>query len=106
VIDPQKFEEILNDCRPVATQMAIEIGEMANRMEGHAGTYAGLTASLVFQNILISLAMNRFTPGSPEGQAWIVQMYHQAIKDAAERWQQPDLKIAAEHERKHREPKP
>lgn len=85
------FEKLLQEGRAIATPMAQRIADLANQYE-NPGQFAGLVASLTFQNIVLSIAWKMHRPGSPEGHAFIEQTYKNALQDAHERWNKTDLK--------------
>lgn len=85
------FERLLKDARAVATPMAQKIADLSNQYE-NAGQMCGLIASLVFQNIVLSIAWKLHRPGSAEGHAFIETMYKNALQDTHDRWNRTDLK--------------
>lgn len=81
--------------RPAAIDFSHKVNNYCNENFGdNGGTMALLVASLVFQNLLISATIDIEEPGSQTGIDKITAMYNSAIKDAVERWQDNDLKIA------------
>jgi hypothetical protein len=87
------YNEMLKAARPIAIKIAQEIGAEANSGKFPPAAHAGLIASLVLQNIMTSLAIDLFKPGSPEGQAFLDSACASVAKDMAERWQGDDLKF-------------
>ncbi len=89
---PAMMKQLHDEARPIVTRMTQEIGAAAETKSPHqVRPFAGLTASLVLQNIIISLAANATKPGSPEGAQAITNYYQQALRDALIRWHEPDL---------------
>ncbi len=84
---------VLTEARLYATHVAMAIGDKANTKETNEfGPFAGTAACLVMQTIVVSLALQKFPPGSPEGEAFLRELYDNAWKDAQERWHKSDLK--------------
>lgn len=78
---------------PIATDFATKIVNISNNQKGfEPGPLAGLISSLVFQNIVTSIAMKMYKAGSKEGELFIQQMYGSAVMDAITRWNRQDLK--------------
>jgi hypothetical protein len=92
--DMEKLVERLQvDARPIAIKMAQDIAKLANkRPKEEVVMFGGLVASLVLQNLLTTLAVAMYPPGSKEGEAWLNAMYHECLRDALGRWQKSDLK--------------
>jgi hypothetical protein len=88
------YEELLEDARRISTKLVQEIATHANgKYPDGPKVFAGLAATLVLQTMLTTFALDQFKPGAPEGDEWFQRMYHEALKDALERWKQPDLKV-------------
>ena len=87
------YNDMLKAARPIATKMAQEIGQLANSGEFQPAAYAGLISSLVLQNIITSLAVDLFKPGSAEGAEFIKSSYASVMQDALVRWNEEDLKF-------------
>jgi hypothetical protein len=84
-------KEVL-EARPGAIRFAKEIGAFANKKWEKGAAMAGLVASLTFQNILTSIMVSIYPPGSKEGEEELRKVYEGALKDAVIRWHEPDLK--------------
>lgn len=82
--------------RQFSTKIAQDIASEANKDPVYGGQQAaGVIGCLVLQNILCSLAMAQFKPGSKEGHDFLAELYQGALTDAKERWNRPDLKAHA-----------
>jgi hypothetical protein len=88
------------EARPAAIRFAKEIGELANKKWKNGSQMAGMIAHLVLQNIVMSIAVTLHDPGSKEGMDFINDMYDGCKRDAAERWNAPDLKHHFKHKPK------
>lgn len=85
--------QFMLEARGLSIRKAREITQEANaRPDGMGGAFAGLAASLTLQTILVSILIEKFEPGSVDGEAELVQFYENVKKDAIERWHKPDLK--------------
>ena len=87
------YNEMLKAARPIAIEIAQDIEVEANSGKFPPPAYAGLIASLVLQNIMTSLAVDLFKPGSPEGQVFLESACASVSKDMCDRWQGDDLKF-------------
>lgn len=85
-------DEIHAHAKPFATKLAVMIAEFSNEHQDSGTIMAGLVSSLVFQNILTSIAVEHHEPGSKDGIEFFNSMYHKALEDALVRWQKSDLK--------------
>lgn len=93
--DREKQLEILAEVGPRALTTTREIAAYANtKPEGEVHVWAGIEASLVFENMMISIAAAGHAPGSEEGLAFLREMYDQALGDAVARWTKQCAEIA------------
>lgn len=95
-------KEVL-EARPASIRFAKEIAAFANKkFEGKAGAMGSLIAALTLQNIVTSLLVEVYMPGSEDGQRYLEKMYDELKRDALTRWHQDDLKhhFAGKHRKK------
>lgn len=92
-------KEVL-EARPMAIRFSKEIGAAANKKWANGAAMAGLVGSITLQNILTSIVVEMFPPGSKEGEEALRKFYEGAIQDAVIRWHEPDLKHWFAHKHK------
>lgn len=88
------YEELLTEACNISTDVCKKYADRANaKGADNAAEFFGLVGSLTFQTCITTLAVELFKPGSEDGKVWISRMYHEALRDALERWVQPDLRV-------------
>jgi hypothetical protein len=88
------FDKILNECRKLSTEKVKEWAALANkRPMAEVGVFFGLLGSLTFQTTACYLVMQRYRPGSKEGEEMLRGIYDSALKDTLERWNKDDIKV-------------
>lgn len=83
--------QLVIEARPPAIRFAKEIGKFANKWK-NGGQMACMIAALALQNIVVSVMVELFPPGSKEGEDYIRKFYEGTLQDAMERWHAADLK--------------
>lgn len=80
------------EARPAAIRFAKEIGAIANKKWKNGAQMAGVIASITLQNILVSIVVQMYEPGTEEGEKFLSDTFDACKMDAVKRWHEPDLK--------------
>ena len=91
-IPREVMEQLTKEAHPIAIRTTQDLIEIAKKKGDLQPAFAGMLCSLVLQNLIISITVDQFEPGSSEGEQFIEMLYANAILDAKIRWHQDDLK--------------
>jgi len=91
---PGEFEALEAEAKPIATHMAQEIADLANKKKekaGGASAFAILLAELALQALVITIVLAVEKSHSKEGEQLIENTYEKFKQAAKQRWYKKDI---------------